>query len=73
VHKHREAIMRNAMTKEEMALLKEAGEGIHLGIDRRPGSNLRPRDMGYTWIYTSGFLAGAKMASKMWEARGSPQ
>jgi hypothetical protein len=25
--------------------------------------------MGYTWIYISAFLASAKMASKMWQAR----
>ena len=39
----------------------------------RRGSNLRPGDMGYAWIYAGAFLANAKMAAKMQEARESPR
>ena len=39
----------------------------------QPGSNLRSGDMGHTWIYTYSVMVGAKMASKMPEARASPQ
>ena len=48
-------------------------KGIYLGDDRRPGSNLRPGDMGYTWVYAGPFVAGTKMASKMPQARSSRQ
>ena len=91
--------MNKAISKDDMALLKEASEmfnetgcvpgidgeqvpaerivpgreGIYLGDNRRPGSNLRSRDMGYTWLYASPFVAGQKMASKMPQARASPQ
>jgi hypothetical protein len=87
--------MRRAITGEERALLKEAGEmfnetGCVPGSDGEqvPAERIVPdakeyileviddpeiRDMGYTWIYISAFLASAKMASKMWQARGSPQ
>jgi hypothetical protein len=36
-----------------------------------PGSNLRPGDMGYTWVCAGPFVAGTKMASKMPQARTS--
>ena len=84
--------MSKAITKECMALLKEASEmfdetgcvpgsaekmvpdvKVHLGNDLRPGSDLRPRDMGYAWVCAGPFVAGTKMASKMPQGRTSRQ
>ena len=89
--------MSKALTKEQMALLEEAGElfnetgcvpgidgeqvpaenlvpdvkGIHFRVDLRPGSDLRPGDMGYAWVCASPFVAITKMAAKMSQARTS--
>jgi hypothetical protein len=41
---------------------------VHLGNDLRPGSDLRPRDMGYAWVCAGPFVAGTKMAEKMSKA-----
>ena len=35
------------------------------GVDRQPGSTLRPGDMGQTGVYASPFVAGTKMTSEM--------
>jgi hypothetical protein len=53
-------------------IVPDVKEYISETIDE-PGSNVRPRDMGYTWLYASPFVAGQKMASKMPQARASPQ
>ena len=95
-----EAIMKKAMTKEEMALLKEAGEmfsetGCVPGNEGEqvPAESIVPDAREYIlesiddpeaiydpeiwdtpgFRFTLAFLAGAKMASKMCQARGSPQ
>ena len=48
-------------------IVPEAKE-IHLGDDRRPGSNLRSGDMGYIRVCAGPFVAGTKMESKMPQA-----
>src|SRR6516164_2509214 len=44
---------------------------IHLGNDQRPGSILRPGDMGCARVHAGPFVVGAKMAAKMPQARTS--
>ena len=39
-------------------------EGIHLGDNRRPRSNLRSGDMGYVRVCAGPFVAGTKMESR---------
>ena len=48
-------------------------EGIYLGDNRRPRSNLRSGDMGHVRVCAGPFVAGTKMESKMPQARTSRQ